>query len=82
MTDKKREFGDWQTPEEFALRCCKIIRDDLDFALQQIIERITTKLIRLTGVLLLGELLRGVGVSHSVNRRFVGGIARNVKRYW
>ena len=43
-------------------------------------ERITTKLIRLTGALSLGEVLRGVGVSHSVNWGFVGGNVRNVKR--
>lgn len=38
MIDKKREFGDWQTPIDFAIKCCSIVSDHIGFDPGQIIE--------------------------------------------
>lgn len=38
MTDSRREMGDWQTPEDFALKCCLYIRNTLGFVPDQVIE--------------------------------------------
>ena len=38
MPDLRRAMGDWQTPEEFAAACCRLIRDHFNFSPQQIVE--------------------------------------------
>ena len=38
MTDEKRAKGDWQTPYNFALSCCRIIRDEIGFSPEHVIE--------------------------------------------
>ena len=38
MTDRRKEFGDWQTPADFALKCCKVVKTLFDFTPAKIIE--------------------------------------------
>lgn len=38
MTDEKRARGDWQTPQDFALKCCQLIRDNLGFQPDHVVE--------------------------------------------
>lgn len=39
MTDEnKRAYGDWQTPYEFAVRCCEIVKNHFHYTPEKIIE--------------------------------------------
>lgn len=38
MIDNKREYGDWQTPLDFAKKCCEVLADHLSYRPDYIIE--------------------------------------------